>query len=105
MRCRVEHGMTIKTNRHPALDAGSVVSITQLHFVCHPECSANQIQHLKLYYFKVYFIFFRIRCRCKNGMTMKTNRHPALDAGSVASIAQLHFVCHSECSANEIQHL
>ena len=24
------------------------------------------------------------------------NRHPALDAGSVASIAQLHFVCHSD---------
>ena len=95
--------MTIKTNRHPGLDPGSVASKAQLHFVCHSECSANEIQHLKLYYFKVYSIFFRMRCRFRHGMTLK--RHPELDAGSIASIAQLHFVCHYECSDNEIQHL
>ena len=69
MRCRVRHGMTMKTNRHPALDAGSVASIAQLYFVCHPECSANEMKDLWLYYFIVYSNFFRMRCRVRHGMT------------------------------------
>ena len=93
-------------NRHSELDSGSVAGIPELYFVCHSDKRGNRrfdlvnhITTLIVILFASSFVIansnsdmaiysFSMRCRFKNGMTMKTNRHPALDTRSVALLFQ-----------------